>query len=409
MSCDIGAKLMPMDDALEMFLKAVPGFDAKEYVPISSALGRVLATDQVANIDVPPADNSAMDGYAVNTKSLEKNNYSLVLSQRIPAGYASKSLVLDTAARIFTGAEVPEGADAVVMQEKCELDGDAVCFPKGVRIGQNIRRCGQDVSRGVTIVPAGTRLQPQHLGLLASVGISEIPVFKPLKVAVLSTGDELVEPGDECDAGQIYNSNRYALIGLIGALGMEFVDLGIVEDTLEATKAALCKAAKLADCIITSGGVSVGEEDHVKPAVEQLGTLSLWKIAIKPGKPVAFGEVLGVPLIGLPGNPVATFVTFCLLARPFLLKYQRALNYLPQSMVMKADFEVKKASIRREYLRAQVITARGGDSRVKIFDNQSSGVLTSTCWAHGFAVVPANTVVNKGDNVEFLHYSELLF
>ncbi len=409
MSCDANLNALSVTDALSRLLDAVPGFDAQENTQLQDSYGRVVAHDLVSGINVPPADNSAMDGYALNTGSLEANNYCLPISQRVPAGYMPKPLVPDSTARIFTGAGIPDGADAVVMQEQCSLQGNRVLFPAKVRAGQNIRRCGQDVQQGSVVASKGTRLKPQHMGLIASVGIKNVPVIKRLRVAVLSTGDELVEPGEPCGPGRIYNSNRYALIGLIHALGMELVDLGVVEDTAQATEQALRKAAGMADCIITTGGVSVGEEDHVKPAIERLGKLDQWKIAIKPGKPVALGEVLGVPLIGLPGNPVSTFVTFCLFARPFLLKYQQVKDYSPQAMRVRAGFEIKNRSVRTEYLRARVITGESGESCARIFDNQSSGVLTSTCWAHGFAVVPPEASICQGDNIEFLHYSELLY
>lgn len=408
MSCDANLKALSVTEALSKLLATVPAFDATEKVELGSALGRVLADNLISDINVPPADNSAMDGYAVNTKSLAGNGYCLSVSQRVAAGYSPERLTPDSVARIFTGAEVPEGADAVVMQEQCKEEGDKILFPDNVKPGQNIRRCGQDIQSGAEILSTGIRLQPQHLGLIASIGIRYVPVFKRLKVAVLSTGDELVEPGEQASPGKIYNSNRYALSGLIGALGMEFVDLGIVEDTAQATETALRQAATEADCIITSGGVSVGEEDHVKPAIERLGKLDLWKVAIKPGKPIALGEVLGVPLIGLPGNPVSAFVTFCLFARPFLLKYQRVNDIIPRATSFKADFDMKNRSIRTEYLRAQLVTGDSGDTLVRIFDNQSSGVLTSTCWAHGFAVLPPEATINRGENIEFLHYAELL-
>jgi molybdopterin molybdotransferase len=408
MSCDANLKALSVTDALSKLLATVPAFDATEKVELGSALGRVLADNLVSGINVPPADNSAMDGYAVNTRSLEANDYRLSVSQRVAAGYTPEPLAPNSAARIFTGAEVPEGADAVVMQEQCTLHGNMVHLPTSVKAGQNIRRGGQDIQSGAEILSQGIRLQPQHLGLIASIGIRHVPVFKRLKVAVLSTGDELLEPGEPASPGKIYNSNRYALSGLIGALGMEFVDLGIVADTAQATEAALRQAASEADCIITSGGVSVGEEDHVKPAIERLGKLDLWKVAIKPGKPIALGEVLGVPLIGLPGNPVSAFVTFCLFARPFLLKYQGVKNILPRAGRFKADFEKNNRSIRTEYLRAQLVTGDDGDTLVRIFENQSSGVLTSTCWAHGFAILPPEETISRGESIEFLHYAELL-
>lgn len=403
-----GAKgLMPVEQALEQLLAAAPRQTETKRVRLEDALGLILAEDQIAKVNVPPADNSAMDGYAIHTDSLAEGN-SLPMVQRIPAGAVPQPLQPGGTARIFTGAEVPEGANAVVMQEDCRVEGDRIIFPEDVRPGQNVRPLGDDIKAGEQIVEAGIKLTPQFLSQMASVGIAEVEVYKPLCIAILSTGDELVEPGNELGSGQIYNSNRYALAGLVKSLGMEVLDLGIVGDTREETEAALRKAAAEADCIVTTGGVSVGEEDHVKPIVEKLGQLHLWKISIKPGKPLAFGEVLGTPIIGLPGNPVSAFVTFVLLGRPYLLKYQGANELLPKEMTMVADFETGKTSNRKQYLRARVSNNEQGEALVSVYDNQSSGVMSSTCWANGFAVIPPDTLVKRGDRIRFLHYAELL-
>lgn len=401
--------LMTMEQALSRLLDQAASPGETTLVALKSSLGRVLSEPLRSKIRVPPADNSAMDGYAINRADLHSGQTSLPVSQRIPAGVVPQPLQPGTAARIFTGAPIPIGADAVVMQEQCLVNDDgSVQLPETVKSGENIRRTGQDIDAGAVILPAGIRIQPQHMGLIASVGIAQVPVYKPLRVAVLSTGDELLEPGAPEEPGKIYNSNRYMLAGLIQGLGMECIDCGVVKDTREATEAALREAAANADCIISSGGVSVGEEDHIKPAVEKLGQLDLWKVAIKPGKPLALGKVLGTPIIGLPGNPVSVFVTFCLFARPYLLKSQGASNFMPQLMQVTAAFNMAKAGTRKQYLRAQLQTNDAGELSANIFANQSSGVLSSTCWANGLVVVSPGQVVCSGDRLPFLHYAELV-
>jgi len=401
-SCDSQPGLIPFDEAL---LRLVAGANVSaeaELVPVAEALGRVLAEAPMASVSVPPADNSSMDGYAINTADLGSNT-SLEVSQRIPAGMPPKPLVAGTCARIFTGAEIPQGANAVVMQEDIHLEGDKVVFPAEVPVGDNVRSAGQDILAGSQVLAIGTRLQAADLGILASVGLSSVSVFKRLKVAILSTGDELVEPGKPLGTGQIYNSNRYILTGLLQGLGMEVVDLGCVADTREATLAALEKAATSADAIISTGGVSVGEEDHVKSCVEHLGQLDMWKIKIKPGKPVAYGQVKGTPFIGLPGNPTSTLITFCLLARAFLLKLQGASFEPPLQLSAPAGFTRTRAIQRQEYLRV-----RFEDGCLRPFANQSSGVLMSASWANGIAVIPPKSIVEEGDLVGFIPFSELL-
>lgn len=402
------SQLMPVEQAIAHLLAGAKLQDQIIEVSLEQSLGCVLAEDQISPVNVPPADNSAMDGYALHLDSFTGSERWLPVTQRIPAGAVAQPLALGGAARIFTGAEVPEGANAVVMQEECQVDGERVLFPQNIRVGQNIRPTGDDIEQGTCIVAAGTKVTPQLLSLIASVGIARVKIFKPLRIAILSTGDELVEPGNAVGPGQIYNSNRFALAGLVRSLGMEVLDLGIVADTREATEAALRQAAEQADCIVTTGGVSVGEEDHVKPIVEQLGKLHLWKINIKPGKPLAFGEVLGTPILGLPGNPVSAFVTFLLLARPYLLKCQGAAEQMPREMMLVADFEMNKTSNRQQYLRAQLHNNEQGQSLVQVYNNQGSGVMSSTCWANGFAIVPPGQPVKRGDPVRFLHYAELL-
>ena len=386
-------------------------FPAAEAQTLSTfdALGRVLAEDVRSLIDVPPADNTAMDGYALRCADVPAAGTVLPVSQRIPAGAPGSPLQAGTAARIFTGAQVPAGADAVVMQEQCEaVDG-------GVRIntvptpGQWVRRCAEDVAAGAKVLARGTRMTPQALGLAASVGAATLKLARRPRVALFSTGDELLMPGQPLKPGAIYNSNRFTLRGLIQALGCECTDLGIVPDRLDATREALRTAAREHDLIVTCGGVSVGEEDHLKPAVEAEGRIDMWQIAIKPGKPLAFGEVFREDrstawFIGLPGNPVSSFVTFLLAVRPVLLQLQGASDLQPVGMSMRADFDWPQPDRRREFLRVRRNAAGGLD----LFANQSSGVLTSVVWGDGLVDNPANQAIRRGDVVRFLALTELL-
>lgn len=402
--------LLSFDEALQKLLAAARPVTEIEEVDTVAAAGRTLARAQASGITVPPLDNSAMDGYAVRTADVPAVGTRLPVAQRIPAGSVGTPLKPGTAARIFTGAPVPVDADAVVMQELCEHAGEGVVQVNHVpHPGENIRRAGEDIQSGAEILAAGTRLAPQDIGLAASVGLATLPVFRRLRVAVFFTGDELSMPGEALKPGGIYNSNRYTLRGLLAALGCEVRDLGIVPDSLEATRAALREAAAASDVIITSGGVSVGEEDHVKAAVQAEGALDLWKIAIKPGKPLAFGKVsrgdTAAAFIGLPGNPVSTFVTFLMLVRPFLLACQGARVTAPRGLMMRADFDWPKPDRRREFLRVRINAAGGLD----LFSNQSSGVLTSCAWADGLVDNPPAQSVARGELVRFLPFSELLY
>jgi len=375
-------------------------------VSLEQALNRVLAGPVSSQVDVPPWDNSAMDGFAVNSHGLAEDS-ELRVTQRIPAGAAGGRLEMGTAARIFTGAPLPSGADAVVMQEFCELRNDRVRIRELPEAGENVRRAGEDILKGEVILSAGTRLEPQHIGLAASVGLTRLSVYRPLRVAILSSGDELVMPGHELGPGQIYNSNGFTLGGLVQRLGCEVIQLGMVKDNLEVTCEVLSRGAREADLILTSGGVSVGEEDHVKPAVERLGSLDLWKIAVRPGKPIAYGQVGGTPFIGAPGNPVSLFVTFCIFMRPFLLRMQGvAGDCRPFLLKAIADFEKPADDPRQEYARGRLERDDRGRALVRLYPNRSSGVLSSVTWANGFAVLPPMTAVKPGDSIDFMPFSE---
>jgi len=407
--------MLDFEEALARLLAGANPVCETEAVPTQAAAGRILAQGLRSAIDVPPLDNTSMDGYAVRCADVAVAGTRLAVAQRIPAGSVGHVLAAGTAARIFTGAPLPAGADAVVMQELCALEDGSVTVNHVPRPGEWIRRRGEDIAAGSEVLAAGTRLSAAHVGVAASVGAAQLTVFRRLRVALFSTGDELAMPGEPLKPGGIYNSNRYTLRALLEGLGCEVADLGIVPDSRDATRAALREAAAANDLILTSGGVSVGEEDHVKPAVEAEGSLDLWKIAIKPGKPLAFGSVgkkvgaggtateTPAAFIGLPGNPVSSFVTFIMLVRPFILKAQGASGVTPRAQALRADFECK-GDPRREFLRAR-INAQGG---LELFANQSSGVLTSCTWADGLIDNPPGQAIRRGDMVRFLPFSELL-
>ncbi len=400
--------LKPFEEALELLLERARPVGGSERVALRQALGRVTAAPVTGAIDVPAWDNSAMDGYAVRVADLPAPGSRLMVSQRIPAGTAPEPLEPGTCARIFTGAPVPEGADAVVMQEQTRREGDEVVFERPPAPGANIRRVGEDIRAGAEIIATGTRLQPQHLGLAASVGVAELEVRPRLKVAVLASGDELVMPGEPLRPGMIYNSNLFTLTGLLQAMGCEVIDMGQVADTLEATRSALAAAAEQADLVVASGGVSVGEEDHVKPAVESLGRLDLWKVAIRPGKPLAFGHIGDTPFIGTPGNPVSLFVTFVLFARPFILKAMGLAEYRHRAIRATAAFDWPKPDRRREFHRARLVRGADGENLVEVFPSRSSAVLSSVTWANGLVVLPENRVIRAGESVDFLPFCELI-
>lgn len=398
--------LTPVEDAIAHLLLHAHPVSATETVSITDALDRVLAGNQYVPADVPPADNSAVDGYALRQADIPAGSL-LPVSARIPAGHAPQPLAEGTAARIFTGSEVPEGADSVVMQERVEVSDDGIAIQAKVDKGQNIRRRGQDLTKGDLALPQGTRIRPQEMGLLASMGVAEVSVRTRLKVAIFSTGDELVEPGTPLAAGQIYNTNRFTLLGLLTRAGCDVVLCDTLKDAREATRATLQRAATMADLIITSGGVSVGEEDHVRAVLETSGELSLWRMAIKPGKPLAFGAINGTPVLGLPGNPAAVLVTFLVAGMPFIRKCQGRADCQPVGESLPAGFSVESPSIRREFVRARKAVQNGKVS-VDAYPNQSSGVLSSACWADGLAVVPENTTLQQGDLLTYYSFEELL-
>jgi molybdopterin molybdotransferase len=380
---------------------------SNEWVPLFYARGRVLSAPVVSSVAVPPADNSAMDGYALRLDDLHLDI--IPVSQRIAAGQAPTTLQAHTCARVFTGAEVPSNAQLVVIQEDVELVAGGIrilasALAQGQKLGQFIRLKGQDVASGEAVCNTGTRLEARHLGVLASIGVEQVNVYQRLKVAIASTGSELVNPGQALKVGQIYNSNRFLLAGLVDQLGMELVDLGIITDQRSITEEALALAADQAHIIITSGGVSEGEEDHVKAAVATLGQLDVWKLAIKPGKPLAFGRVKQTPFFGLPGNPASVLVTFMVMARPFLLALQGCTTTQGLSLNARLLNPPQRPSIRQEYLRVRLVESTQSGIVLEAMTNQNSGVLTTAMKGDGLAVVKVNTCGAEAQEVEFLPY-----
>ena len=403
--------LLTLDEALSGLLSVVQALPATETQEVATfdALGRVLAHDLRSTLDVPPADNSSMDGYAMRCADVPVAGTRLPVSQRIPAGVVGVDLQPGTAARIFTGAQVPHGADSIQMQEQCEAVAEGVRINALPVTGQWIRRRGEDVRHGDVVLASGTRLTPAALGLAATVGAATLTVSRRPRVALFSTGDELMMPGEPLKPGAIYNSNRYTLRAQIQAMGCDCTDLGIVPDRLDATREVLRRAAEGNDLIVTSGGVSVGEEDHLRPAVQAEGRIELWQIAIKPGKPLAFGEVRRADgssayIVGLPGNPVSSFITFLLMVRPLLLRLQGATRLQPRPVSQRADFDWPRPDKRREFLRVRRNEAGGLD----LFANQSSGVLTSAVWADGVVNNPGGRAIRAGDMVDYLSFTEWL-
>lgn len=398
--------LMSVDEVLQRLQQAASQkTPVLEQVLLRDALGRVLAEDVVATIDVPPQANSAMDGYAIHTDDLQHSQI-LPISQRIAAGSAPQALQRGTAARIFTGAVIPEGANAVVMQENTQLTPDGlVDVLQQPDAQENIRPQGQDIACGVTILCQGEKLTPAAIGLLATIGKASVKVYQRLKVIYLCTGDELAQAEQTLKVGQIYNSNSPLLGALLTEQGYEAIDGGVIADNLPDTIQALANAAQQADVVMTTGGVSVGEEDHVKAALQQIGQLDLWKVALKPGKPLAFGYIGATPFIGLPGNPQSVFVTFKVMAQHFLSYYQGQRHKVAPTLVnIPIDFAVKKAQSRREYVRVRLVQNKQGEWVLSKYHNQSSGVLSSAVWADGFAIIEVEKTYERGDSVAFWRF-----
>ncbi len=398
--------LIPVDDAINHLVARARPVAHTQTVALADSLDRVLARDYTVPADVPPADNSAVDGYAVRAGDLSHEAV-LPVSGRVAAGQAPGSLQPGTAMRIFTGSEIPAGADSVVMQERVTVADDGITINATVSEGQNIRRQGQDLARGELALAKGTRIRPQEMGLLGSMGVAEVAVYARLKVAILNTGDELVAPGQPLAPGQIYNSNRFTLLGLLAKAGCEVTLCETLADNREATRSTLKRAAAESDLIITTGGVSVGEEDHVRAVLEESGELSLWRMASKPGKPLAFGAMDGTPVMGLPGNPAAVLVTFMVVGMPFVRACQGRSDVTVHGERIPAGFSSEKPSIRREYVRARKSIGHDGPV-ITAHPNQSSGMLSSACWADGLAVVPENETIGQGDTVSYYSFAELL-
>lgn len=393
-------------------LKQLHDYPIRQRTTVQQALtecrGLVLAEPVTSPIDVPGYDNSAMDGYALRYQDTLSGDALLPISQRIAAGETGKPLQPGTAARIFTGAPIPEGADAVVMQEECEVIEQQIRLNRAVSQGENIRPRGNDIGAGHVVMQAGICIEPQHMGLLASLGLARLPVYSRPRVSILCTGDELVEPGQALAAGQIYNSNRYLLRGMLEKLNCEIIDHGVLADDYAQTEAALTEAAAGSDLIVTTGGVSVGEEDHVKNAMQRQGQLDLWRIAIKPGKPLAFGSINNTPFFGLPGNPVSTLVTFLLFCRPFVNRLRGMSQVREISFDIAAGFDWTRQKKRREFVRVRIETGEHGKQQAVLYPKQGSDVLSSVVWADGLVEIPENSTLQAGDMVRFYPFSEIL-
>ena len=402
--------LMSADDALSFLIDSASVTAMTEAVSLDDSLGRILASNIHSTINVPGFDNSAMDGYtiALNDTQVAQENLSFDVVDRIAAGSTGNDLKIGNAARIFTGAPIPNGANTVVMQEECTLSEDKsqITVKRAINLNENIRPTGNDILKDNVILSSGRQIKPQDISLAASVGVGELVVFKKIKVGVFFTGDELVEPGNPLTPGKIYNSNRYALVALLKQVGCDVINLGNIEDKLDATCEALEALESQCDLIMTTGGVSVGEEDHVKPAVEKLGELNLWKIRMKPGKPLAYGKVKQTPFIGLPGNPVSSFVTFCIFSLPFIKKMQGNSNYESKILKVKTNFDCKRAKPRREYARVRIDHSTE-TPLASLFPKQGSDVMSSVVWADGIVEIPENTTFETGTILNYYSMSEL--
>jgi molybdopterin molybdotransferase len=405
-----GGRLLSVDEALALLESRVACVTEAETVPLGAALERILAADVVAARSVPPYDNSAVDGYAIAFDDLRPEGETrLDVAGRAAAGHPlGRRLRRGEAVRIFTGAEMPEGADTVMMQEDCRSDGDSVVLAPGIRRGANRRKTGEDVKAGAVILSAGRRLRPQDLGLAASVGCTALALRKALRVALFSTGDELREPGEATPPGTVYDANRFTLAALLQRLGCVVSDLGILPDSPAVVAQALAEAAQGHDAIVTSGGVSTGEEDHVRAALEALGSLHFWRLAIKPGRPLAFGQIGGKAFLGLPGNPVAMVVTFLRFARPLLLRMMGCSETAPMLYRVRADFEHRKKDGRREWVRARLVPDGAGGIVARKFPREGAGILSSMVEADGLAELPESlTHLERGSMVDFLPFSEV--
>jgi molybdopterin molybdotransferase len=402
--CDSG-DLLPVEEAIEQLLAKAPPPPSTEVIPLVQALGRVTAEEVFSPLDLPGWDNSAMDGYALRAFDVPEQGGYLEVCGRIAAGHSSDvPLQAGQAVRIFTGAPLPHGADSVVPQERCRVYGQRIWCPP-LRLGEHVRKRGEELQRGQPVLSAGKRLRAQEIGLLAAAGIPRVKVYRPLRVCLLSSGDELREPGESLAPGQIYNSNRYLVAALLRGWGVEVHDYGVMADALAASRDALLLASSECDVLLTTGGVSVGEEDHLKQAIQALGKVEFWRLAIQPGKPLAFGQVAGKPWIGLPGNPTAALVTALIVVRPFLLRAQGAERVLPVPISVPAAFEWVKPNKRRQYLRARLSPGSDGQLRAILHPQQSSAMLTAACWADGLVIVEREQQVLKGASVPFLSFA----
>ena len=402
------ASMLSVDEAIDRLLVDASPLADKEQISVFDLNNRVLVDDLSSPINVPGFDNSAMDGYALRVEDVATaKKDGLLIAQRIAAGSVGTPLVAKTCARIFTGAPMPEGANAVAIQEVCREEDNRMFVHQEFSVGENIRPRGNDICAGACILKAGSMLGPAQAGLIASVGLVDVPVYRKLRVAMFSSGDEIVAPGQPLKPGQIYNSNRPVMGALLQKQGCEVIDLGTIPDTFDDTCACLLDAASKADLVLSSGGVSVGEEDHIKSALESVGELNLWRIRMKPGKPLAFGKVDGTPFIGLPGNPVSVFVTFLLFVRPFIWKVQGRGEDKPASFSVRAGFSCR-ANPRREYIRVCLKEDDSNSLVAKNYPKQGSDVLSSAAWATGLVEVPEDTAIEEGESLRYLPFSEWL-